>query len=115
MNYTLKDLKNAQEVLRKVNKHWESYSGNNPNKYQSEIKRARREFRRIEECLKDKGILERTEKEQLEIELDKLFPNVQSKEIVEYKGRKYQRRSHLRSTRFGSEQVKNGNKQCVAE
>jgi hypothetical protein len=38
------------------------------------------------------GLLERSYKEKLERELNRIFPNAQSKEIVEHNGKKYRRR-----------------------
>jgi hypothetical protein len=48
--------------------------------------------REIERYLKDLGVLELTDKEKLEKELDRAFPDAQSKEVVEYNGKKYMRR-----------------------
>jgi len=48
--------------------------------------------REIESPLKESGALPKTEHEKLESELDRLFPNARSKEIVEHEGRRYQRR-----------------------
>jgi hypothetical protein len=48
--------------------------------------------REIEQYLKDGGIFELTEMERLEKELDRAFPNAQSKEVIEYNGKKYRRR-----------------------
>ena len=90
--YTLDDLKKAKEKLDFWNKKWDNYSGNNPNKYQSDIKSARREIDTITNNLKTTGIIELTEQEKLEKKLDVEFPNAKSKEIIEFNGQKYQRR-----------------------
>lgn len=90
--YTLKDYEDAKAELARWNDLWRSYSGNNPNKYQADIRNAERKVREIEQYLKGAGILELTEKEKLEKELDLAFPNAGNKEIIEYNGKKYRRR-----------------------
>jgi hypothetical protein len=90
--YSLDDLEEAKAELTDLQRRDENYSGNNPNKYQASLKASRRMVRQISEALKASGTLERTDKEELEIELDATFPNAQSKEIVDYQGRKFQRR-----------------------
>ncbi|CAK2039539.1 conserved hypothetical protein [Vibrio crassostreae] len=89
--YTLEDLQAAQTELELWEGRWERYDGNNPNKYQADIKNARSLVRNITESLKDIGLLERNEQENLDARLDKEFPNAQSKQIVEFEGKKYQR------------------------
>jgi len=44
----------------------------------------------IERELKNAGIIEMTDQEKLNIELDKLYPNARSTTIVEHNGQKYQ-------------------------
>jgi hypothetical protein len=39
-NYTLEDLETAKQDLKTLREKWENYSGNNSNKYQSEIRSA---------------------------------------------------------------------------
>ena len=90
--YTFEDYENAKAELTRWSELWSNYKGNNPDKYQADIGAARRKVREIEHYLKETGILERNEKEKLEKELDRLFPNTPSKKIVEYNGIKYQRR-----------------------
>lgn len=89
--YTIDDLNKAQEELNDLNRRWENYSGNNPDKYQSDIKIARSNVRSIMNYLKSTGVLEMTPHETLNTELNRAFPNARSKEIVEYNGQKYQR------------------------
>lgn len=89
---TLEDYEKAQAEVRRWTDAFDRYSGNNPNKYQSEIKHARAKLREIIEDLKNSGLLVMNEKEKLEAELDKRFPNAKSKEIVEFKGKSYQRK-----------------------
>ncbi len=50
----------------------------------------RRTVRLIESALKASGELPLTEKEQLEKDLDAAFPNAESKQTVEFRGRTYQ-------------------------
>jgi hypothetical protein len=64
--YTLEGLEKARAELKRLEAAWENYSGNNPNKYQSQIKSARRLVRIIESTLKANGTLPLTEHEQLE-------------------------------------------------
>jgi hypothetical protein len=90
--YTLEDLENARKKLESIQKHWDNYMGNNPNKYESDFKAARREIRMIEDYLKSTGVIPLTEQEQRDKLLDSLFPRAQSKEIVEHEGKRYQKR-----------------------
>jgi hypothetical protein len=92
MTFTVDDLEKAREALRAWEDRFDRYTGNNPNKYQSDIKVARREVRMIEDALKANGATPLTKDEQLEKELDAAFPDAKSKQIVEYSGRKFQRR-----------------------
>ncbi|MER9232909.1 hypothetical protein NKI56_12515 [Mesorhizobium sp. M0622] len=91
-NYTLADLEQAEAELAAWNRRFDDYSGNNPDKYQADIKSARARVREIEFALKADGAIPKSEHETLETMLDRIFPNARSKEIVEYEGQKYQRR-----------------------
>src|SRR5690348_5884016 len=90
--YTLEDYEKAKEKLRAIMKRWENYSGNNPDKYQTDLNLAHSEIRAIEAHLKATGVLPLSEKELLYRELDRLFPNANSNDIVEHAGKKYQRK-----------------------
>lgn len=90
--HTLDDLHEAQAALDSVLRRWENYSGNNPRKYDADIANARATVHVIEESLKSAGVLALSEQELRDRELDHLFPDVQSREIVEWNGKKYQRR-----------------------
>lgn len=90
--YTLEDYENAKADLARWNERWITYTGNNPDKYQADIKAADRKVREVERYLKDIGVLDQTDKEKLEKDLDRAFPNAQSREIVVYNGKKYRRR-----------------------
>ncbi|MER2926818.1 hypothetical protein [Serratia nevei] len=89
MPYTIDDYKLAQDELERVNAKWDRYSGNNPNKYRSEISAAKSRVRAIENSLKSQGVMPLSEKEILERELNREFPNARSKQIVEFHGKQY--------------------------
>ena len=89
--FTLADLEQAKAELASWSRRFDDYSGNNPDKYQADIRSARGRVREIETALKEAGLIPKTEHEVLESTLDRLFPNARSKEIVEYEGQKYQR------------------------
>lgn len=90
--FTPGDLEEATKSLRDWQDKFDRYSGNNPNKYQADIRAARRRVRLIENALKASGQLELSEDEVLEKVLDQMYPNAKSKEVVEYKGQKFQRK-----------------------
>lgn len=89
---TVEDLEEARRELTRWNERFDNYSGNNPNKYQADIRAARQRVRDLEADLKAAGALPRSDQEQLEAELDRAFPAAKSKEVVEYEGQKYMRR-----------------------
>lgn len=91
-NYVLADLQAAKDELAAWNKRFDEYTGNNPDKYQADIKSARARVREIESALKTSGAIPKSQHEQIESALDRLFPNARSKEIVDYEGKKYERR-----------------------
>ncbi|WP_114853008.1 hypothetical protein [Bosea caraganae] len=90
--YTLEDLEAARGELTDWNRSFDEYTGNNPDKYQADIRSARANVRMIEAALKASGIVPMSDHEMLEATLDRLFPAAKSKEIVEYEGHRYQRR-----------------------
>lgn len=89
--YTLEGFEKAKAGLRRWVGRFDRYSGNNPNKYQSDIKAARRHVRTIEETLKAAGLVQVSDTDFIEKELDVAFPNAASKQVVEFKGRRFQR------------------------
>lgn len=89
--YTLDDLANARATLQRLSDAFDRYTGNNPNKGQADIKAACRQVRAIEQHLKRSGVIPLTEREKVEAELDRAFPNARSKQVVEHNGRRYQR------------------------
>lgn len=88
--YSLDDLVQAKAELEHWNNAFANDSSNNPNKYQAQRRDAGSKVRRITEILKDSGVIEKTEVEKLNDELDRLYPNARSKSIVNYNGNKYQ-------------------------
>ena len=67
------------------------YDGNNPNKYQSDIRLARSAYDSLERQCKFGKLMPYTEQELLDQRLDAVFPNAKSKQIVEFDGAKYKR------------------------
>lgn len=90
--YTLEDLERARLDLRGWQERFADYTGNNPDKFASDLRTAREAVRLIESTLKADGTIARTPYEELECVLDGLYPNARSKEIVEHDGERYQRR-----------------------
>lgn len=90
---TLEDLEAARAELAAWEKRWEDYSGNNPDKYRSDIRSAQAKVSAIEAELKASGVLvPKTPEEQLHADLDAMFPNAKSREVVEFEGKRYRRR-----------------------
>lgn len=90
--YTLDDYKAAKVELERLNQQWENYSGNNPNKFQTNMAAARSKVRAIETTLKATGHIPRTLQEELEHRLDSAFPNARSKQTVYFEEKRYIRR-----------------------
>ncbi|KAB8049583.1 hypothetical protein GCN78_16970 [Janthinobacterium rivuli] len=88
--YNLESLAAAEANLKDWNDKFSNDSSNNPDKHLSQRKSAAREVRMITAELKRLGILEMTEAEKLDAELDRLYPSAQSKSIVTHNGRQYQ-------------------------
>lgn len=89
---TLEDLEAAKARMEAAEKRWESYDGNNPDKYQGERRAAREALTSIEKDLKRLGLLAPTEAEQANAVLDRAFPDAKSKEVVTFEGYRYRRR-----------------------
>ncbi len=90
--YTPQSLEEARERLAIVEEHDANYTGNNPNKYRSEIQEALAEVQKIERTLKEHGLLEATEHELASFALERGHRYAKSGEIVEYNGNLYRRR-----------------------
>ncbi|WP_455871657.1 hypothetical protein [Serratia proteamaculans] len=89
MSYTIDDYKAAQDELARITARWDNYSGNNPNKYHSQLTAARSKVRIIENALKFYEVISLTDDESLEKKLNMQFPNAISNQVVEFEGRKY--------------------------
>ena len=85
----LEQLTEAEAELRGVLDRFDSYMGNNPNKYRSRIKNARKRCDYLITLCKIKGLIPHTEYELLNAKLNAAFPNAKSKQIVELDGVKY--------------------------
>jgi hypothetical protein len=90
-SYTLDDLNAATEALEAALAKWERYSGNNPDKFRTEIDNARVRVHEISLALKASGVVARTEDEERDHQLDLAFPSARSKQVVLWNGRKYER------------------------
>ena len=90
--YSLEELESARLNLTAVQERFDRYSGNNPDKYRADIESARLKVHSIEKALIASGLLPQSATEKRDAELYKAFPNARSKQIVEWKGKKYIRR-----------------------
>ena len=88
--FTLQSLENAKSYLASLRERDSSDTSGNVDKYHTRINRARLEVDHITQHLKLSGAIPYSEKELLEMEINKLFPKARSKDIVEYLGQKYQ-------------------------
>lgn len=89
-HYTLEDLEKARAELELWQERWANSSSNNPNKFRSQREWAAGRVREIEQDLKERGLLDKTDWEKINAELDKIYPNAKSRTVVEYQGKKYQ-------------------------
>lgn len=90
MSYTIEDLKKAEEEQKRWEEAFANDSGNNPNKYRSQIRNAVARVRLVESELKQVGVIPMSDAEKLTAELDKLHPNFKSRFVVIHKGNCYQ-------------------------
>lgn len=99
----LEDLDAAKAELARWNARWENYSGNNPDKFQTDIRNARDEVERLTEALKAVGVLTYSEQELRDQQLDELAPGSRKDDIVTYEGVTYRRRfTPARKSRSGA-------------
>lgn len=63
-------MQRPKRLFKSVQDKIDRYSGNNPDKYQSELRSALRDVRELEQTLKANGALPRTQEEELFAELD---------------------------------------------
>ncbi len=88
--YTLDDLAAAKAQLEKWNDAFADDRSNNPNKYEAQRRDAAIKVRRVEESLKHQGLVEKSESDMLNEELDRLYPNAKSRTIVTHNCKQYQ-------------------------
>ncbi|MDO9405593.1 MAG: hypothetical protein Q7T87_16285 [Polaromonas sp.] len=86
---TLEQYEQAKTLIETVEKQQEKYNGNNPDKYRTNVTQARIVLKIIEDDLKAQGLLTATQEEKLSFELSKLFPRAQSKDVVQFEGKRY--------------------------
>lgn len=87
--YTVGDLEKANAELKYWDDAFANDRSNNPNKYEAQRRDARRAVRRIEEDLKRRGLIAKTDAELLAEELDRLYPRAPSGKTVLHKGKMY--------------------------
>jgi hypothetical protein len=92
--YTLEHMAAAQAELDTAQRRFDNYDGNNPNKHRADLRRARLKLDLIVSDLQRQGVIpkpETTDKQRLEQQLDRLFPNARSRDEVEH-SKRYRRR-----------------------
>ena len=88
--YTIADYEEAKVKFEDAADLWSDADiHNKSNKYTARAKAASDRLREIEEYLKRQGIIPYTEHELVEEILNQKYPNAQSREVVEYDGRRY--------------------------
>ena len=88
--YKLEDLSDAEKELKRWDDAFVNDSSNNPNKHEAQRRDARSNVQLMTEHLKLSGIIEKTDAEKLNAELDRLYPNASSRDVVVHNGCKYQ-------------------------
>lgn len=91
-DYTLRDLDEARAEYERATECFLNYMGGNPKKHSGRMGAAAYRLDDVTAGLKAQGLIPKTEWEELCERLDAAFPNTNSKEIVEFEGRKYMRR-----------------------
>jgi hypothetical protein len=87
--HTLDDHAAAKTRLEALVRSSDNYDGNNPDKYRALIADARVSVHALEVDLKNRGLLARSPKEELEFRLNLAFPSAGSKQIVDFEGKRY--------------------------
>jgi hypothetical protein len=88
---TLADLQEAQVDLERQRERRDNYTGNNPNKYVTEVRLAQETVSTLTQALKASGLLARTDHEILEAKLDAAHPKARPKDIVTFENERFQR------------------------
>jgi len=101
---TLANLEAAQAELARQRERQANYTGNNPAKFDTDVRIAFEQVRTMTQILKASGLLPRTAHEDLETRLDTAFPRARPREIVTFEGARYRRRVEP-ATRTASGQV----------
>jgi hypothetical protein len=89
--YTLDDLAKARADLTRWQDAQANSTSNNPDKHQGRINAAFKLVVQIEEELKRSGAIPLTPQESLEKAIDAAHPKAQSRDIVTFEGKRYQR------------------------
>lgn len=100
--FTLEDLERERNLDYDIR-------ANNPNAFRRKRQEHMQRLREIENSLIEQGILkepELTEEQKLNLELDQLYPDAESRTIVEYEGKKYQIKYFPKSTSLSGKTVK---------
>ena len=111
---TILDLTEAEKELAFAEARRENYDGNNPNKNRAALSDAREKVSTLRQLLKASGELPLTDHEKLEKKLDGLYPNAQSRQIVEFEGSKYRRTFTPVSKSLSGKTVKAWNKSWLS-
>jgi hypothetical protein len=90
--YTLKDLEEARAELQNLSSRWANYDGNNPNKYQGEIRAARQKVASIQEFLSATELNAGLRAPTIDETLTRLYPNAPNRLEVLYEGKRYRKR-----------------------
>lgn len=89
---TLEDLQEAKADVAHWDDAWANDSSNNPNKFSSHRRNARRRLHELTAQLKAQGDLESTDHERLCATLDTAAPKARSGQVVDHDGARYRRR-----------------------
>lgn len=91
MPHSVQDLEDAKSNLALLVARRQNYDGGNPHKYKSEIGHLRYLVITLEGELRASGQLPMTPGEKLQVDLDRLYPDAESRLEVEYQGQRYVR------------------------
>lgn len=85
-------LEEAKKHLDQLEERDGMDTSGNPDKYTTRIRQARDEVHRITESLKRQSVIPHTQQELLNQKLDAAFPKARSKDVVEFEGKRFQKR-----------------------
>lgn len=97
--YTVEDLEEAHTKLSEAYEAINEDTSNNPDTMRGPINQWSKKVHAIERALKEVGEIPASEEERIGFILDRMYPEKGNKEIVAFRGKKYQRRfrSNVRS------------------